>query len=109
MYGTYRDAVQGKGTDAEKYERMKEWFAPERLLRCVPWSNGSARPPCRSMGARHAQIGKGLLVLLGIEVGDTEADLEWLCGKLIGMRIFPDDRRGDEPRTSLRCMARSCS
>ncbi|MBL0127158.1 MAG: 5'-nucleotidase, lipoprotein e(P4) family [Flavobacteriales bacterium] len=26
MYGTYRDAVQGKGTDAEKYARMKAWF-----------------------------------------------------------------------------------
>lgn len=26
MYGTYRDAVQGKGTDAEKFERMQKWF-----------------------------------------------------------------------------------
>lgn len=26
MYGTYRDAVQGKGTDAEKHDRMKQWF-----------------------------------------------------------------------------------
>lgn len=26
MYGTYRDAVQGKGTEAEKHARMKEWF-----------------------------------------------------------------------------------
>ncbi len=26
MYGTYRDAVQGKGTDAEKYARMRAWF-----------------------------------------------------------------------------------
>ncbi len=26
MYGTYRDALQGKGTDAEKYARMKAWF-----------------------------------------------------------------------------------
>jgi 5'-nucleotidase (lipoprotein e(P4) family) len=26
MYGTYRDAVQGKGSDAEKYERMRTWF-----------------------------------------------------------------------------------
>lgn len=27
MYGTWRDAVQGKGTDAEKLARMKAWFA----------------------------------------------------------------------------------
>jgi D-tyrosyl-tRNA(Tyr) deacylase len=39
---------------------------------------------------RYASIGAGLLVLLGIEVGDTEADLEWLCGKIVRMRIFPD-------------------
>jgi D-tyrosyl-tRNA(Tyr) deacylase len=41
-------------------------------------------------GNEQALIGRGLLVLLGIEVGDTEADLEWLCGKLVRMRIFPD-------------------
>lgn len=41
-------------------------------------------------GNEQARIGCGLLVLLGIEVGDTEADLEWLCGKLVRMRIFPD-------------------
>lgn len=26
MYGTWRDAVQGKGTDAEKHARMRLWF-----------------------------------------------------------------------------------
>jgi 5'-nucleotidase (lipoprotein e(P4) family) len=26
MYGTYRDAIQGKGTDAEKWQRTKAWF-----------------------------------------------------------------------------------
>ena len=41
-------------------------------------------------GATHAHIGKGMLVLLGIEVGDEEADLEWLVGKLVRLRIFPD-------------------
>lgn len=41
-------------------------------------------------GREHSQIHVGLLVLLGIEVGDTEADLEWLCGKIVRMRIFPD-------------------
>jgi len=29
MYGTYRDAVQGKGTDAEKLARMRAWFGSE--------------------------------------------------------------------------------
>lgn len=42
-------------------------------------------------GERRAHIGTGILVLLGIEAGDTEEDLEWLCGKVVRLRIFPDD------------------
>jgi D-aminoacyl-tRNA deacylase len=37
-----------------------------------------------------ARIGKGLLVLLGIEEGDTEEDADWLAQKTVQMRIFPD-------------------
>lgn len=40
-----------------------------------------------------ANIGKGMLVLLGIEVNDSEDDIEWLTSKLIKLRIF-DDHRG---------------
>ena len=40
--------------------------------------------------AVHARINKGLLVLLGVEVGDTIEDVEWLCGKIARMRIFSD-------------------
>ena len=42
-------------------------------------------------GQVHSGIGQGLLVLLGIEGADTPADAEWLAGKLVRMRIFPDD------------------
>lgn len=42
-------------------------------------------------GIEHGRIGRGLLVLLGVETGDGEADLEWLCGKLVRMRLFPDE------------------
>ncbi len=35
-------------------------------------------------------IGKGLLVLLGIESEDTAEDIEWLCGKIARLRIFND-------------------
>lgn len=45
----------------------------------------------RIEGREHAAIATGLLVLLGVEAGDAEADLEWLCGKIIRMRLFPDD------------------
>lgn len=37
-----------------------------------------------------SSIGKGLLVLVGIEQGDTQADVDWLVGKTAGMRIFDD-------------------
>jgi D-aminoacyl-tRNA deacylase len=41
-------------------------------------------------GKEHARIGRGFLVLLGVEVGDTIADAEWLCGKIARLRVFPD-------------------
>lgn len=41
-------------------------------------------------GKVHARIGCGLMVLLGVEVGDNEDDLQWLCGKIARLRIFPD-------------------
>lgn len=50
-----------------------------------------ARAAVRIDGQEHASIGPGLLVLLGIETGDSEAELEWLCGKIARMRIFPDE------------------
>ena len=42
-------------------------------------------------GAVSGAIGKGLLILLGIEEGDGAADVEWLTDKIIRMRIFPDE------------------
>ena len=33
----------------------------------------------------------GLLILLGVEEGDTQEDIDWLCRKIINMRIFGDD------------------
>ena len=32
----------------------------------------------------------GLLVLIGIEGKDTTEDVQWLCGKIVNMRIFND-------------------
>ena len=37
-----------------------------------------------------SSIGNGLLVLIGIEEADNEADLEWLCNKIVRLRIFND-------------------
>ena len=41
-------------------------------------------------GEIKSSIGKGLLVLLGIEEADNDIDIEWLCGKISRLRIFPD-------------------
>lgn len=35
-----------------------------------------------------SQIGRGLLVFLGIESADTEADIDWLARKIAHMRLF---------------------
>lgn len=37
------------------------------------------------------QIGQGLVVLLGVETGDSDADLKYLADKIVGLRIFSDD------------------
>jgi D-tyrosyl-tRNA(Tyr) deacylase len=37
------------------------------------------------------RIGKGMLILLGIEDTDTQEDIEWLCKKIANLRIFPDE------------------
>lgn len=41
-------------------------------------------------GAVYSEIQKGFLVLVGIEEADTKEDADWLCSKLISMRIFSD-------------------
>ena len=38
-----------------------------------------------------SSIGNGLLLLLGIEAADTEEDVQWLCRKVLGLRIFDDE------------------
>jgi D-tyrosyl-tRNA(Tyr) deacylase len=38
-----------------------------------------------------SEIGVGLLVLLGIEESDDDNDIEWLCNKIVNLRIFNDN------------------
>jgi len=37
------------------------------------------------------KIGPGLLVLAGFEESDAEADLDWMAGKIVRIRLFADD------------------
>ncbi len=41
-------------------------------------------------GATVGAIGPGLLVLLGVGCGDTEAEAAWLADRVAGLRVFPD-------------------
>lgn len=37
------------------------------------------------------RIERGLLILLAVEESDTAEDIEWLSGKIVRLRIFPDE------------------
>lgn len=41
-------------------------------------------------GVCHGEIGKGANILVGIEEGDGDEDIEWLCHKIANLRIFDD-------------------
>ncbi|MCR4921554.1 MAG: D-tyrosyl-tRNA(Tyr) deacylase [Bacteroidaceae bacterium] len=42
-------------------------------------------------GIRKSSIGKGLLILLGVENADNEEDADWLTRKIVALRIFDDE------------------
>ena len=41
-------------------------------------------------GQVHGAIGQGLMILVGICDEDTDEDIDYLCRKVVQMRIFPD-------------------
>jgi D-tyrosyl-tRNA(Tyr) deacylase len=50
-----------------------------------------SRAAVRVEGAVTGEVGRGLLVLLGVGRGDTEADAGWMADKLAQLRVFEDD------------------
>ncbi len=51
------------------------------------------REACVAVEGRDVgRIGRGLCLLVGVEKGDTEADVEALARKAVELRIFPDAR-----------------
>lgn len=51
----------------------------------------AARASVSIAGEKVASIGRGLMVLVGVEEGDTEADARWLAAKTLGLRVFDDE------------------
>lgn len=43
-------------------------------------------------GVVKSAIRKGLLVLVGVEDADAEEDIQWLCKKIVGLRVFDDEQ-----------------
>ena len=41
-------------------------------------------------GELKSAIGEGMLILLGIEDADRDEDIDWLCKKIVSLRIFDD-------------------
>lgn len=37
------------------------------------------------------EVGRGFMVLVGVEHGDTEVDVDWLAAKTAGLRVFDDE------------------
>ena len=44
-------------------------------------------------GERIAAIGPGLLVFVGVEPADGAEEIAWLAGKVLALRVFPDDAK----------------
>ena len=42
-------------------------------------------------GQVKSKIGKGYLILLGIESSDNQEDIDWLVKKIVGLRVFDDE------------------
>ncbi len=42
-------------------------------------------------GKVNGTIGKGLMILVGIENEDSDEDIQWLCQKIVQLRIFNDE------------------
>jgi D-tyrosyl-tRNA(Tyr) deacylase len=54
-------------------------------------------------GQQVAEINNGLLVLVGIEDADGKEDIDWLCSKIVNLRIF-----GDENQV-MNCSIKDCN
>ena len=50
-----------------------------------------AEASCRVSGETVGAIGPGLVVLLGVGVGDAETDADYLADKVLNLRVFPDE------------------
>ena len=54
-----------------------------------------------------SEIGPGLLALVGIRDTDTDKDLDYICRKVLGVRLWPDEEKGKAWDKSVTAMGES--
>ena len=72
----------------DKNKNKNTIFAKKMIMRVV--AQRVSRASVTIGGRLKSQIGKGMMLLLGIEEADNQEDVEWLCAKLSKLRIFDD-------------------
>ncbi|XP_024024763.1 D-aminoacyl-tRNA deacylase [Morus notabilis] len=65
---------------------------PIRAMRAVVQRVASASVEVE--GRTVSEIGPGLLVLVGIHDSDSDSDAEFICRKVLNMRLFPNEATG---------------
>ncbi|MGH2623558.1 MAG: D-aminoacyl-tRNA deacylase, partial [Sphingobacterium sp.] len=51
-----------------------------------------SKASCTVENQKSGSIEQGLVILIGIEDQDDEGTMEWLCQKLVKLRIFSDEK-----------------
>jgi D-aminoacyl-tRNA deacylase len=91
--------AHGGASIGRHQSRDQKFFSARRSCFAV-WSQKSMRAVIQRVrrasvsiqNAANGKIEKGLLVLLAVEANDTREDIEWLSGKIVRLRIFPDEQ-----------------
>ncbi|XP_015874522.3 uncharacterized protein LOC107411449 isoform X1 [Ziziphus jujuba] len=65
---------------------------PIRAMRAVVQRVASASVQVE--GRTVSEIGPGLVVLVGLHESDSESDAEFICRKVLNMRLFPNESTG---------------
>ena len=78
-------ARRGDGVAADSDPALAATIAADA---CGPSSSASPRPACCVGDRVTGEIGRGLLVLVGVGRDDTAADVAYIAGKIRDMRVF---------------------
>lgn len=73
------------------FSRKFRKFAPQTSIHIMRTVIQRVSHASVSIGGREkSRIGRGYLILIGIEAADTEEDADWLVRKIVGLRVFDD-------------------